>query len=217
MRNKIRSLLKNSVDNGFNGYRLWDCVHLPDTPFYPKGFNSLQDFTSSKWPTSIAGEYCLKNFPETKFNSDLFKSVVFSKISHDKPIDRIAIHLRVGDVIKNKNEKGIKGVQSRQRFLPPKDYNLVTEKILPFKDLPVFLVFGMHQHEGLNESISYIEYIYKIFESNGFKVNLQSSTPDEDFLFLCASSHLVSSKANYFQKNKALIRLCAKDSIIIDL
>lgn len=202
-----QSLIDKILSNAelFEGYRLWDCIHNPNTKHYPDGFENLIDFTYKTWPNSIAGEYCKKNNFDTSFNPELFNRIVSSRIENQDPIARISIHLRIGDVIKYKNRE-----EESKRYLDTDFYAKIISKISHHNNLPCFLVFGMHYSVGLNESIKYIKHIKKIFNNSGFNAELRTSTPDNDFLFLCQSKILLASKSNFFSTQKPLVRSCFK-------
>jgi hypothetical protein len=197
----------------FTGYRLWDCIHHTSTKFFPEGFDSLMDFTYKTWPNSIAGEYTYKNNFSLNFNENLLKNIISSRITLPYIQDRICIHLRIGDVIKYQN-KG----QTKQRFAPLEFYEEKFHKITKsfnVKDTPCFLVFGMHYDVGLKESIKYIEDITNLSKQFGMKCALRTSEPDDDFIFLCQSKILISSKSNYFREDMPLVRSCFLGSYLL--
>ena len=202
-----QSLIDKTLSNAesFEGYRLWDCIHHPNTKHYPDGFENLMDFTYKTWPNSIAGEYCKKNNFNTSFNPELLNRIVSSRIESQDSIARICIHLRIGDVIKYKGRE-----EQSKRYLDTDFYSKIISKISCHNNIPCFFVFGMHYNVGLSESIKYIKQIKGIFDNFGFKARYRTSTPDNDFLFLCQSKFLLSSKSNFFSTKKPLVRSCFK-------
>ena len=187
--------------NEWDNYRLGDVYHLSKK----HKLYSLLDkenvlYHKTKFPGSIANEYINKNEMDQK-NYNLLKKIIDSKtIDRSEHPDTLFLHIRVGDVLCEKNEwlDTVNGPKSYSKVGDTDWWNNILTYIHINNIKRVVIISGSHKMSCLKESKNYIKDRKKFLTDNNLTVDLRlGQSPDEDLIMCFYVKHFISTGGGY--------------------
>jgi len=123
----------------------------------------------------------------------------------------VAIHLRVGNVVENDVRPVDKLLEqpllaeghalSKQIYVRPLSYHHLAQKVYGHINVSsVLFVVGGHEAISTKKSKEYIGKLAKSWKEAGFKVEVQSSSADVDFVCLTRAKHFLPGGGGYSSK-----------------
>jgi len=173
-------------DPKWDSYRLGDCIN---------GWGPNTSYHSEKYPGSLASMYLKLNTVPRK-NYKKFSEVIKQWIKNNnwsQESDRVALHLRVGDVIENPEKKH--GFSHGRDYWKPLEYYSTVE--IPTKKVTIYA--GIHRH-GIKEdkSMKYVTDVGNILKKRGIGVEYKlGGSPDEDFVSMVTAPQFIKGGGGF--------------------
>ena len=199
------SKLSNSLYNGNNweNYRLGDVYLLNknDRIYDPAYFDNIL-YHKIKFPGTIANEYINKNQTQGK-NYSLLQDIIESKTKDKLEYpDTLFLHIRVGDVICQKDNEWINKVNGPLYYSKVGDtiwWDTVLDYIKSNNITKVVILSGSHMNKCLIESAKYLEDRKNFLkEKTGVKIEYRlGQSPDEDLVMCYYVKHFITTGGGY--------------------
>ncbi|MDG2050363.1 MAG: hypothetical protein P8M78_09395 [Myxococcota bacterium] len=193
----------------WKGYRLGDMfLHEVERQSWLHGSR----FHRKYFPQSIATEYLSRT--EAEGNFQILNDIIQSRRSPDQ--QTCVVHLRIGDILeksKQTDQEVIEqGVHCKDGILYVQPISFYREKLDSLKSLGIkriVLVGGSHVRDrSYAKSNQYIRAVARIFEKEGFVVNLRlAGNPDDDLVFLSSASWFIESGGGFTRVAKELVSI----------
>jgi hypothetical protein len=182
------------LNEAYLGYRIGDCISQPKWCNWQgqdqQDLGYIYPYTARRFPDSLVGElfrkhgegfYQLKPAERVSQLARLVHKRHSQANTHD-----LVIHLRLGDV---KNEY---------------DYLQYIDKMIEhgWHGSDVVLVAGFHYRFApvlVDRSLGRIQTLAKALIERGYKVQIRSTTPDDDLVFMSQSNWLITGYRGYAQ------------------
>lgn len=196
--------LSNKLYNGDNwaNYRLGDVYLLNknDRIYDPSYFDNIL-YHKTKFPGTIANEYINKNQANSK-NKFLLQEIIESKTKNKLEYpDTLFLHIRVGDVICQKDNEWINKVNGPLYYSKVGDtiwWDNILNYIKSNGINKVVILSGSHLDKCLIESANYLEDRKKFLQAQGVKVEYRlGQSPDEDLVMCYYVKHFITTGGNY--------------------
>tara|TARA_B100000963_G_C22464822_1_gene597409 strand:+ start:112 stop:852 length:741 start_codon:yes stop_codon:yes gene_type:complete len=202
-------------DTKWINYRLGDIVYLHKGNKFDEEVPNYLKNVHKNYPDSIASEYLLKNKKRER-DLDLLFDIISERIEKNNlnKEDKIILHLRIGDIIKNsKNNKIVydkKYVNDNDSRVTKIDKLQYLLPILKEYNNEIDIYFGSHKNMDKKQNKAnekYLNLIKKFFTDNNIKYNIKSSgNPDEDFLNMCCAKLFIKSGGGYSRLISTMVK-----------
>ena len=151
----------------------------------PKGLIHPEDSIAHRYLSSVdlpLQENVLGLMPCASVDFDLVSSIVRSRTFDTVPDEILAIHARVGDILK----------MPKEEQPSPEDYvSIVTSNRLYERFDRCYIFHGNHRDMGVPASKRYLDALVTALEGSGMKCELVSNSVDDDFCALATAKNFL--------------------------
>ncbi len=188
-------IVKYKIYNGnqWSDYRLGDLINN-----WKNTRGSYSHLLSKKWKNTIANKYL--NMTSDSNNIKILDKVV-KQYPIMCPINTAVLHLRLGDVLKIKNDNFYYRFNtSKKHYVKPLSFY----KNLNIQSANLIIICGAHKNENIYASQYFLNMIIDIFKHKN-PVVLSGDSPDHDLCIMATTKELISSGSSGFCKLAGLL------------